>query len=264
MTVRLTVPGTGDADEREVVAARLWAAGALGVWDQPGELVAWFDEPVDLDGPWAIVGTWAEEPEHDWQASWKAGIEPVVAGDVAIVPSWLRDQAPSVAHVIELDPGQAFGTGHHATTVLCLELLQGLALDGRRVLDVGTGTGVLAIAAAMLGASVVTAVDIDRDAVEVARTNAARNDVPLDLSVGSVDAAAGGNDVVLANLLTDTVTRLAAALLGALTPTGTLIASGITVERAAGPRRALEAAGGVIVDERHRDGWVGLAVRRTT
>jgi len=260
VTLRYTVAAPRALGARELRIARLWAAGALGVWERGDQLVAWFDQRVaDPDDG---GGSWDQEPDRDWQAAWKAGIEPVIAGQVAVVPTWLRDAAPQAAHVIELDPGQAFGTGHHATTVLCLELLQDLDVAGARVLDVGTGTGVLAIAAAKLGASHVRAVDIDADAVGVAERNARANGIALELATGSISDGDHGYDVVLANLLTDTVARLAAPLVGALSSHGTLIASGITVARAGGPRRALTEAGAVVAREERRDGWLGLAATR--
>lgn len=259
MHQRYTLPVSTDADEHERLTAWLWAAGADGVWDRGRDLVGWFREP-----PTGYVppgGTWEPEPDRDWQADWKAGIQPVVAGQVAVVPSWLRDEAPDVAHVVVLDPGQAFGTGHHPTTVLCLELLQQHDIHRRRVLDVGTGTGVLAIAAVLLGAHDVHAVDIDAAAVELAAENAAANGVTLQLQTGSVDVAEGTFDVVLANLLTDTVTRLADQLVAAIAPGGVLIASGVAAERIGGPRRAIETAGAAVVQEVERDGWVGLVAR---
>jgi SAM-dependent methyltransferase len=130
-------------------------------------------------------------------------------GRIVVVPSWLaEDHEPRPDELtLVLDPGRAFGSGHHATTTLCLELLDELDLDGRRVADVGCGTGVLAIAAAARGADVV-AVDVDPDAVEVTRDNAARNGVHLDARVGSVELVPPPT-VVVANLVTDVIAALA-------------------------------------------------------
>lgn len=259
-TARYTLPIV-PGDATEPVAARLWAAGALGVWEQPDTLVAWFPSAA---APVPPGGTWTVEEDRDWQAEWKAGIEPVRAGRVLVVPSWLADAgaAEDVVRIV-IDPGQAFGTGHHATTVLCLELLQEVGVAGRRVLDVGTGTGVLAIAALRLGASPAVGVDVDADAVAVATDNAARNGVPLTVSRGSVGAAGDEPaDVVVANLLTDTVADLAVPLLRATRPGGWLIASGITVERRAAALAPLRAAGLTVERTRERDGWLALAGRR--
>jgi ribosomal protein L11 methyltransferase len=255
--------------DAEVVAAQLWAAGATGVWERPGELVAWFprrDVPGLPDG-----GTVTEEPARDWQAEWKATIRPVVAGRFAVVPTWLVDEhvaAPAETTIV-LDPGQAFGSGHHATTTQCLELLDELDLEvglaDRGVADIGCGSGVLAIAAALRGARAVGS-DIDPEAVTVTTRNAAANHVEVTAAPGSVDAALAllgeRPQVLLANLVTDTLAELARPLVAALADGGTLIASGIAADRARRAVDPLVAAGLEVEEQRERDGWVALRGRR--
>ncbi|MBW3577795.1 MAG: 50S ribosomal protein L11 methyltransferase [Actinobacteria bacterium] len=255
MTHRYTVR-PGDAD-REVLLAALWTAGAVGVWERDDELAAWFPEPVpDVPGG----GRWEAEPDHDWSQVWKAGLEPVEVGRLVVAPSW-TDPRPSDA--ILIDPGMAFGTGHHATTRLCLAALQQLDLSGARVLDVGTGTGVLAIAAARLGAAHVVAVDTDPDAVAAARANAACNRVDVDVRWGTVEAATPGPfDVVVANLLTDVVIGLAGDLLAAAAPGGTLVVSGISVERANEVAACLAALGAGVAAVATEGGWVAIGTGR--
>ena len=268
-------------ERREVVAAHLWAAGAVGVWERTEQLVAWFG-PWSDDGPHPepdtllsapphlpelapAARTWRVEPERDWQAAWKASIRPVRAGRTVIVPSWLADEhaAADDELTLVLDPGRAFGTGHHATTTLCLELLDELdlagRLAGRTLADIGCGTGVLAIAAAARGA-VVTAVDVDPDAVAITTDNARRNAVRLTTAVGSVDALAGDVEVVVANLITATIRELAGALVAATS--GELIVSGIAAERAADALSCLTDAGAHLVEQRERDGWVAARLTR--
>ncbi len=165
-TARYTLPVEVGAP-RERLTARLWAAGAIGVWEQVDAVVAWFEDR-QADVP--PGGRWEDEPARDWQSEWKAGIAPVHAGRTVVVPSWLVDDYVAgdlAGHVpqpdeirIVLDPGGAFGSGHHATTTLCLQMLQDAVTGGAAVLDVGTGTGVLAIAAALLGAGAVCGVDV--------------------------------------------------------------------------------------------------------
>jgi ribosomal protein L11 methyltransferase len=245
-----------EAAEREGAAGRLLALGAHGVWERPGEVVAWFDDR-DVEVP--SGGRWELEPDRDWQAEWKASVRPVHAGRVAVVPTWLVDEhrpAPDELTLV-LDPGRAFGSGHHATTCLCLQLLDELDLAGRTVADVGCGSGVLAIAAARRGAAAV-AVDVDAAAVEVTGENAARNGVDLDVRHGSVEVLDGPVDVVVANLLTDTVADLASALTAA---GETLILSGITAERRDVALDALRAAGAHLEETRERDGWIAVRAR---
>ncbi len=262
----MTEPGTyryhlrTESADVEVVAARLWAAGALGVLEHPDELVAWFPDaraPVPPDGSWAF------EPDRDWQAAWKATIHPVRAGGFVVVPTWRveehREQAGDTTVV--LDPGRAFGSGHHATTMMCLEALDALDLDARRVIDVGCGSGILSVAAALRGARVI-ALDVDPDAIAVTAHNAVRNDVTVDARLGSVDEVSSPADVVVANLVTDVVIELAPALIARTA--GTLVLGGIASERAEEVTAALVAAGADL-DLRppeHRDGWACLQARR--
>lgn len=260
MTVQYVVPRRHGEDP-DIVAAWLWVAGAQGVWVRPDDVVATFASTDALvpDG-----GTWEDVPEVDWAAAWREGIEPVSAGPFDIVPTWLADDHPEASGRVRLvlDPGRAFGSGHHDTTMGCLEALAGLELAGRSVLDVGTGTGVLAIAAARRGAGPVTGVDVDLDAVEVARANAAANGVTLDLAVGSVDAVSGTHDVVVANVLTQTIIDLAGTLVAVTAPGGWLVTSGIGIERAPLVVDALTAAGLVDVTTRQRGEWAVVSGRR--
>jgi ribosomal protein L11 methyltransferase len=256
-----TLPRERPGDDPDVPAARLWAAGALGVWIQPDAVVGYFDRD---DAPVPDGGSWTVEPVRDWLAAWRDGIAPVTAGPFDVVPTWLADDHPPRpgCHRIVLDPGRAFGSGHHDTTAGCLEALGDLDLAGRRVLDVGTGTGVLAIAAALAGAAPVVGVDVDPDAIEVAHANAAANGVTLDLRVGTVAAVTGTFDVVVANLLSHTILAAASELLAVLARGGTLIASGVGVERADRVRDALSVAGLDDVAVRERGEWVVLTGRR--
>lgn len=255
-THRLTLEAR--AVDREPLIARLWAAGALGIWEQPARIDAWFDDPrPQLPSELTEHGSWSFEADRDWQAEWKATIAPVRAGHTVIVPTWLAaDHEPEPGEItIVLDPGRAFGSGHHATTTLCLELLGEHDLTDRSVADVGCGSGVLAIAAAMRGARAV-GVDIDPSAVEVTRENAARNGVEVDVWEGSAKHLRGPADVVVANLITDVVVSLAGDLVAA--SRSTLIVSGIASERTQLAVDALTTAGATVSEVRERDGWVAL------
>ncbi|TVR26374.1 MAG: methyltransferase domain-containing protein [Nitriliruptor sp.] len=253
---------------REILAAQLWARGAVGVWERPATTVAWFSDPApslsDEAGlvPELAAGevVWSREVDRDWQAAWKATITPIRAGRTVVVPSWLADEHVPTDQdelTLVLDPGQAFGTGHHATTALCLELLDDLdlagGLAGRTVADIGCGSGILAIAAAGRGARA-QAVDVDPDAVAVTRDNARRNGVEVAATTGSVAAIDAPAEVVVANLISDVVVALAAELVAACRRV--LIVSGLTTERADDVLASLTAAGAEVEQVRERDGWI--------
>lgn len=254
-TPTLALP-RGRDDDPDLLAALLWQAGAVAVQILPDAVEGTFTTRVDdvLPG-----GTWRRVPDEDWLALWREGLEVVIAGHVEIVPTWLADTTPRVArHRLVLDPDQAFGSGHHDTTAGCLEAMASLDLTGRSVLDVGTGTGILALAAALAGASPVLAIDIDPSAVVVARRNADAAGLVVDTAVGSVGDASGRWDVVFANLLTPTVLALADALVGATAAAGTLIVSGVGAQRAPRVEAALRDAGAADVRTTIRGEWAIL------
>ena len=213
----------------------------------------------------ALRACWRREEE--WAEAWKRffGVERV-GRRLVVCPTWI-DYAPRAEEVvIRLDPGMAFGTGQHTTTRLCLEALES-RLRPVRVLDLGTGSGILAIAAALLGAARVIALDVDPVAVGVARQNVALNGLESRVKVveGSLGAAgpipdADGSrfDMVLANISTAGITEMASALARALAPGGTLIASGIGDASVEVCRGALEKAGLDILERIDRDGWCAL------
>jgi ribosomal protein L11 methyltransferase len=226
-----------DLDEVNRHWAVLTAAGMTGAAEVGGRATVYFADRVDT---LALSGRWEYLADRDWNARWRAGLTPVQAGRWTVTPSWLATGAPDE---LVIDPGQAFGTGHHETTSACLEALDGIPLRGLALLDVGTGTGVLAIAAALAGATV-TAVDTDTLAVEAATANAARNGADVSVAHGSVDLVRGRIfDVVVANLDSAALAALARPLHDVLAPHGTLIAGGVGNERCDEVRVALEGAG---------------------
>ena len=227
-------------DEVNVHLLALQQAGLLGAVEQDGSTTLYLPRRRE-DLP--LAGRWKEIADQDWNQAWKAGIEPVVVSNVAVVAPWLPPP-PDPAVILVIEPAQAFGTGHHETTTSCLAALQDVALQGASVFDVGTGTGVLALAAKALGADRVLASDIDPLAVAAAAENARSNGLNVEVVAGSVDAAGTELfDVVVANLDTTTLSRLAADLVARVAPGGILIVSGVSNERNAQARGALEAAG---------------------
>jgi ribosomal protein L11 methyltransferase len=204
--------------------------------------------------------------DEDWAEAWKRFYHPLRVGrSLVIQPSWEAFSPCPGDRVIELDPGMAFGTGAHPTTQLCLALLEERVTPGDRVLDLGTGSGILAIAAAKLGAAHVLALDVDPIAVAAAAENAARNGVSGIVAVREGSVAAAGDapfDLVVANILADVIRDLAPDLARLTRPDGLLLASGIIADRAPEVAAALTAAGFRREEERADQEWRALVVRR--
>lgn len=204
--------------------------------------------------------------EEDWANAWKAHYRPVRAGQRLVVkPSW-EEYAPGEGElVIDLDPGMAFGCGTHPTTALALKLLEKYLRPGAAVYDVGTGSGILAIAAALLGAGQVTAVDFDPVACRAAADNAARNRVEQRVRVlqgNLLDLARAGADLVVANIIANVIMELAPDAARVLKPGGLFIASGIIRERAEEVRAVLAGAGLAVLEELAGDGWTALVAEK--
>lgn len=206
--------------------------------------------------------------EEDWATSWQKYYQPIPVGKkVYIVPEWMRGQpVPEGRTPLYLNPGLTFGTGSHPTTQLCLELLEDAVSPGDRALDLGCGSGILAIAALALGAERVIGVDIDPKAVDVAYENAAMNGIGRDrLTVlagnvlGDPKLAAklepGRNKVVLANIVADVIIPLSAVAGDFMTEDGVFLCSGIIDTRADEVAAAIEKNGLVITRRLERSGW---------
>lgn len=179
---------------------------------------------------------------EDWANNWKVHFKPVRIGRrLVIKPTWEEYQEVAGDLVIQIDPGMAFGTGAHPTTKMCLESMERIALDHcdgvlpSPVLDVGTGSGVLSIAAALLGAGAITAVDIDPEAVRVTQENLELNGVADRVAASTTDLGKlpGSYPVVVANILAEELVRLSDQLISRVAPGGWLILSGILTEKEA-------------------------------
>lgn len=205
---------------------------------------------------------------EDWRNSWKRHFTLLRVGQrLVIKPSWIDYAAQDGDVVVELDPGLAFGTGYHPTTYSCLEALEELVQPGSAVLDVGTGSGILTIAAARLGAARVTAVDIDGHAVRAARKNFRRAGIleRVNTDSGSIPGAATRGriyDIAVANISARGISLVAPAIPELLAADGVFIASGIIVEQYDTAAAALAEAGLASDEIRQKDDWLTILSRR--
>ena len=221
--------------------------------------------------------------KSDWAESWKAHFHPVRVGQHFVIkPSWRDYTSTTDDIVIEIDPGLAFGSGLHPTTQLCLKILEEMPIGGQTLFDVGTGSGILTLAALKLGAASVRAVDVDDVAVRVARENFERNSYPsagnedlsgfgnltgleteVEVAVGSATDTGGRQwDIVVANILANTIIELLPDLKAALAPGGQLILSGIIAEQEASVTAVATVQDLHLVDRRIEEDWVALVLKR--
>ena len=220
--------------------ARLWEYGPSGVLEEDDTVVAFFDAPVDLP----FTGAWEDTDTKDWVADYHRTLQPVSIGRLVVAPTHHRVTLSAAQRPLWLDPGMAFGSGHHETTHLALTALGELELFGKRVLDVGSGSGILAIAADLLGAADAEGVDNDPDTVPVARANAKLNGSKARFAVGVLDLDTAPADVLVANLYAELHAELATLYRTALKPGGVLLTTGILAERGAVARDVLSAVFG--------------------
>lgn len=204
--------------------------------------------------------------DEDWAEVWKKFYKPFKAGRSLVVkPTWEPYQAGEGEHVIEIDPGMAFGSGMHETTSMCLSLLEDTILGGESVIDVGTGSGILGIGAALLGAENVLAIDIDPTAVKVARENVEHNNLSGKITVLEGDLLKKTNalcDICVANIIADVICFFAEPLTAHIRSGGKFICSGIILERENDVVQALMNAGYEIIRTERKGEWVAILSRR--
>ncbi len=273
---------TGESPE----VARLWELGCRGIQEvrtETGEteLIAYFDAQVDA----GLMGTWEDLDDHDYLAEYQAGLTPVRAGSLVVAPSHAAVELRDGDAVVWLDPGSAFGTGHHETTAMALEALGRMELVGKTVLDVGSGSGVLAIAADARGAEAAYGIDVDPATLKVARENARRNRTRARFGVGTLPAPGargfvvnpeasdglgdsgsfaparglpGRFDVIVANLYAELHTALARGYAAGLLPGGSLVLTGILSRLAGSVEEAVTSAGLRITYREERGEWTLL------
>jgi ribosomal protein L11 methyltransferase len=266
--VSVTLSDAGDTPILEPLPGEtpLWPATAV---------TALYDADTAIEPLAEALSGWLGRPalklrfEHladrVWEREWLKDFRPMRFGArLWVCPGGMvppADATPAPI-IVQLDPGLAFGTGTHATTALCLEWLDGAALTGARLLDVGCGSGILAVAGLILGAATAHGIDIDPQALIASTDNAARNGVGDRLSLAAAEAPWGEHyDVVLANILCEPLLALAPRIAAACRPGGTIVLSGLLSAQADAVTAAYRPWFDMEVP-RERDGWVGLVGRR--
>lgn len=255
--------------EVELASDALWGLGVLAIEERalgPVSVELWTSlgddaDPSSMDLPTAWPSRFVEVDETVAD-TWREFAEPIwIDDDLVVRPAWVPFEAPPGVTVLHIEPGATFGMGDHPTTMLSLRALRRLVQPGCSVLDVGCGSGVLAIAACVFGAASAVAVDIAPAAVPTTRANADANGVGERVSVSTTDLAdvEGTYDLVLANILAPTLVALAADLRRVVAPGGALVISGILAEANAHVLAALTPLQVVATDELH--GWVAVTLR---
>lgn len=208
--------------------------------------------------------------EEDWANNWKQYFKPLTVGErLVIKPSWEEYDPTDGRTVLEIDPASSFGTGQHNTTQLCLELIEKNLRDDDRVLDLGCGSGILSIAAVLLGADSATAVDISQNSVETAKENASKNNIPTEkytaycgdiISDNALVEKIGGEfDIIAANIVADVLIAMSPLFEKFLKKGSKLILSGIIIERADEVIEAVKSKGYTLVEIREKDGWAAVS-----
>lgn len=255
-----------EAKNVEVVTVKAY----LPVDDELDDKLLHFHQEVDaltarnVDGGPGDISC-SEIQDEDWSENWKQYFHTEKPGSIIVIkPTWEAYEASPDDIVVEMDPGAAFGTGTHPTTSMCIRELEELVRGGMRVFDVGTGSGILAIIAARLGATDVAAVDYDKTALKVARENIDQNQVQDVITLGQSDLLKqvdGKADLIIANIIADIIIRLFDELEDHLEPDGTLLASGIIADRVADVTESALAHGFVIDKVIEEKGWAAMRIR---
>jgi len=264
-------------ESREAITNKIMEMGSPGFFERDGDIVAYFESQQDITGlcdelngfrdvlkssglDSAFSFDYSLIPGQDWNEVWKKSFEPIDVGDnLAIVPSWIKPDTRRVPVII--DPGMVFGTGHHETTRQCLSFIEKYSRGcaGKNFLDVGTGTGILAIGAARMGFGHVTGVDTDQSAVDAALYNVSLNGLKnVNIGRGSITDVSGVFDVIAANLLSETLVPIAGDIVSRLKPDGTAILSGMLTGQEDDVIRAMEDAGLTLKDKAVDGKWVTL------
>lgn len=196
--------------------------------------------------------------DTDWLNEWRKYYQPIHAGKIVVVPRWINYPKQDDEYIVKLDPGMAFGTGSHESTFMCLSLLNEIEVKDKNVIDVGTGSGILGIASAVMGARSVEAYDIDDIAVDAARENASLNDIAKVFSADNanlIDKTNNKFDIALANITADILIDLSKSISEYLNKNGKLIISGVIATRKDSVINAFKSKGFSVVKEMAMNDW---------
>lgn len=255
---------------KEPVTAVLYELGCQGVQEEHGSLTAYFPVTVSVEGAYEALSAFENVSvayklidEQDWYASWKEKFRPVHAEGLVICPPWLECVSGPGERQLILDPAQAFGAGDHVTTLTVLGMLRAWALsrsdlERMRFLDLGTGTGILTVAACIYGLGEVTAVDTEPSAVEAARRNFELNAVAGRARIirGSIKEAGSGFDLIAANLYQESLLEIMPRVPAALNAGGSLLVSGLLADQEQPVFQAAGDAGLEVVETVGSAGWI--------
>ncbi len=233
--------------------------------DNAGEALEFLKERFTAEKiPFEVGSTQAED--SDWNENWKKYFKPIEIGErLAVVPSWEEYDNKAGRTVLNIDPGAAFGTGTHATTSLCLELLQSFITEDTQMLDIGCGSGILALASVLLGGKSAFGVDIDAQSVKTARENAEINGIShkARFEIGDLTSAVTEKyGVICANIVADVIIRLLPDVGSFMEEKGVLIVSGIIDIRKDDVLKAVEENGFKVTQERYKENWCAFVLER--
>jgi ribosomal protein L11 methyltransferase len=266
-TVEVTVPEA----EVELISDHAWAHGADAIGEvehQDGTMSLTISAPDAASAAaiaHAIGGRIVRVSDSSWLDAWRSTARPTLVGSLVVQPAWISTPPPVARHVVWLEPAHAFGDGSHPTTRACLAALQQFDLRGSSVLDLGCGSGVLAVAAALLGAASVLGVDIDVHARRTTEANAERNGVTAIVSVADelASADAARFDVVVANIGAGALIELAPTVTACARSGASACLAGVLVERGDETSAAWERLGWRVVRTEVDDPWVAITLQRS-
>ena len=268
---------TAPDESREAIINRLAEMGSTGFFEKEEKILAYFGEEADVPGICDRLSLFREVlktsgldpvfffaysllPEKDWNENWKKSFAPIDIGEnLTIIPSWLNKDTDRIPIII--DPGMVFGTGYHETSQACLVLMEKIAKGDRKesCLDIGTGSGILAIGAAKLGFKQVTAVDIDPMAIDAATRNVEENGLTnIVIREADIFSVEGTFDLIVANLLSGILIDIAPEIFSRLTPGGKAILSGMLAGQEGDVIKAFEKAGTALIETVVSGKWVTL------